>query len=67
METSRHTLEQLQAALDDRVQAVVPGLGLIRGLRAELAAMNRRLEAIERQLGLPTPDLQEKIDKTEGL
>ena len=67
VETSRHTLEQLQAALDDRVQAVVPGLGLIRGLRAELAAMNRRLEAIERQLGLPTPDLQEKIDKTEGL
>ncbi len=55
VETSRHTFDQLQAALDERVQAVVPGLGLIRGLRAELATVNRRLLAVEQQLGLAPP------------
>jgi polyhydroxyalkanoate synthesis repressor PhaR len=52
VESSRHTLDQLQTALDERVQAVVPGLGLIRGLRAELAALSRRVAAIEDHLGL---------------
>jgi len=65
VETSRQTLDQLQNALDERVQAVVPGLGLIRGLRAELAAMNRRLEALERHLGLPTPASSEKPEKND--
>lgn len=52
VESSRHTLDQLQSALDERVQAVVPALGLIRNLRAEVAALDRRLEAIEKHLGL---------------
>jgi polyhydroxyalkanoate synthesis repressor PhaR len=58
--TSRQTLGELQSALDERVQAVVPGLGLIRGLRAEIAVLQRRLEAIERHLGLQSPDSPEK-------
>lgn len=61
--SSRQTLEELQATLDERIQAAVPGLGLIRGLRADIASLHRRLEAIERHLGLPTP---ETPDKPEG-
>ncbi len=53
VEQSRQTLDQLQAALDERVQAAIPGLGLVRGFRAELAALGKRLEAIEKHLGLP--------------
>ncbi len=56
VESSRQTLDQLQTALDERVQAVVPGLGLIRGLRAEMAALSRRIAAIEKHLGLPSED-----------
>ena len=50
--SSRQTLGELQATLDERVQAVVPGLGLIRSLRSELAALQLRVEAIERHLKL---------------
>jgi len=61
--SSRQTFEDLQATLDERIQAAVPGLGLIRGLRADLAALDRRLATIERHLGLASP---EEPDKPEG-
>lgn len=60
--SSRQTLGELQSALDERVQAVVPGLGLIRGLRAEIAALQQRLATIERHLGLQSPEVPEKTD-----
>lgn len=53
VESSRQTLDQLQAALDERVKSVVPTLGPLHGLRAELATLERRIAAIERHLGLP--------------
>jgi polyhydroxyalkanoate synthesis repressor PhaR len=56
VETSRQTLDQLQATLDERVKAVVPSSRPIRELRAELDALTRRVEAIERHLGLPPPN-----------
>jgi polyhydroxyalkanoate synthesis repressor PhaR len=61
--SSRQTLEELQATLDERIQAAVPGLSLVRSLRADLAALEKRLDTIERHLGLPSPD---PGDKPEG-
>ncbi len=59
VESSRHTLDQLQVTLDERVQAVVPGLGLIRSLRAEVAQLSRRVDAIEAMLGIPPDEPRE--------
>lgn len=60
VETSRHTFDELQATLDDRVKALVPGSGPVRELRAQLAALTQRIEAIEKNLGIsagaPTKD-----------
>jgi polyhydroxyalkanoate synthesis repressor PhaR len=56
VESSRQTLDQLQATLDERVAAIVPGVGPIRELRAKVEALTRRLEAIEKHLGIHEPD-----------
>lgn len=56
VESSRQTLDQLQASLDERVAAVVPGLGAIRELRTKMEALTRRIEAIERKLGIQSGD-----------
>ncbi len=58
--TSRQTLDQLQATLDERVKAVVPGMGLTRELREELAALTQRVEAIEAKLGMTSPEKSEE-------
>ena len=55
VETSRQTLDQLQATLDERVKAVVPSSRPIREIRADLEALTRRVEALERHLGLEPP------------
>jgi polyhydroxyalkanoate synthesis repressor PhaR len=47
----KETLNSWQAAFDERVRAVVPGLGLIRDLQAEVARLTQRVEALEKQLG----------------
>ncbi len=57
--TSRQTLDQLQATLDDRVKAVVPGMGLTRELREELAALTQRVDAIEAKRGMTVADSAE--------
>jgi polyhydroxyalkanoate synthesis repressor PhaR len=56
VESSRHSLEHLQATLDERVRAAVPGMALIRELRAEVTALTRRVEAIEAHLGISAPE-----------
>jgi polyhydroxyalkanoate synthesis repressor PhaR len=52
VESSRQTLDQLQASLDERVAAIVPGVGAIRELRARVEALTKRIEAIEKKLGM---------------
>lgn len=46
----KETLNSWQAAFDERVRAVVPGLGLIRDLQTEVKRLTQRVEALERQL-----------------
>lgn len=56
VESSRHTLDQLQASIDERVTAIVPGVGTIRELRAKVETLTRRIEAIEKKLGITGGD-----------
>jgi polyhydroxyalkanoate synthesis repressor PhaR len=49
VESSRQSLVELQQSIDERVKAVVPG---IRQLRSEVEALGRRIEAIEKKLGI---------------
>jgi len=46
----KETLNSWQAAFDERVRAVVPGLGLIRDLQAEVDRLTQRVEALEKRL-----------------
>ena len=55
VETSRHTLDQLQTTIDERVRGLVPGLGLLREIRADIDALRLRVEAIERALSIVEP------------
>lgn len=46
----KETLNSWQAAFDERVRAVVPGLGLIRDLQAEVKRLTQRVEVLEERL-----------------
>jgi len=50
VDASRHTLDQLQATLDERVRAIVPGLMLIRELRDQVEQLKQRVEKLEASL-----------------
>lgn len=61
VESSKHTWDQLQANLDDKVKtALVPGLGRIRELSAQVEALTQRVEQLEAKLAqaaaAKTPD-----------
>lgn len=46
----KETLHRWEAAFDERVRAVVPGLGLIRDLQSEVADLTQRVNALEKEL-----------------
>jgi polyhydroxyalkanoate synthesis repressor PhaR len=50
VESSRHTIDQWQAEIDERVRAIVPGLGHFRDLTAEVKRLSERVEQLERRL-----------------
>jgi polyhydroxyalkanoate synthesis repressor PhaR len=50
VESSKHTFDQLQSTLDDRVRAVVPGLGLIKELHEQVAKLTQRVIVLEEKL-----------------
>ena len=52
VESSKHTWDQLQANLDEKVKtALVPGLGTIRELSAQVESLTQRVKALEAKLG----------------
>jgi hypothetical protein len=61
VESSRHTLDQWQHTLDERVGAILPGIGLFRELQAEVKRLTQRVEELEARLQItpggdpPTP------------
>ncbi len=50
VETTRHSLDQLQATFDERVQKLLPGTGPVRDLRQAVEELTRRVEALEGKL-----------------
>lgn len=45
--TSRHTIDQWQHAMDERIRAVIPGLKELMDLQSEVRRLARRVEALE--------------------
>ena len=54
--TSRHTLDQWQHAIDERIRAVLPNFGLFRDIQRDIRHLSRRLERVEQALGLEALD-----------
>lgn len=50
VESSRQTLDQWQHAVDERVRAIVPGVGQFRELGAEVKRLAQRVEELEARL-----------------
>jgi len=50
VESSKHTLDQWQHALDERIGAILPGVALFRELQAEVKRLTQRVEALESRL-----------------
>jgi polyhydroxyalkanoate synthesis repressor PhaR len=49
--TSRHTIDQWQHAIDERIRAVIPGLKEHTDLQAEVVKLAQRVDALETHLG----------------
>ena len=50
MESSKHTLDQWQHAVDERIRAILPGVGLFRELQAEVKRLAQRVDELEAHL-----------------
>jgi len=47
VESSKHTLDQWQHAIDERIGAILPGVALFRELQEEIKRLTQRVEALE--------------------
>ncbi len=54
VEVSKHTLDQWQHAMDERIVAILPGVGLFRELKDEVRRLTQRVEELEAKLGTGT-------------
>jgi polyhydroxyalkanoate synthesis repressor PhaR len=52
VESSKQTLDQWQHTIDERVRAILPGVGLFRDLQAEVKRLEKRVEELEQRLGI---------------
>ena len=66
--TSRHTLDQWQHAIDERVRAVLPGFTNLTELQAEVRKLAQRVQELEKHVkpGIAEPEPTEQSDKPEG-
>src|SRR5262249_18339954 len=53
VESSKHTLDQWQHAVDERIRAILPGVVLFRELQAEVKRLAQRVEELEARLKSP--------------
>lgn len=58
VESSKQTLDQWQHTIDERIRAILPGVGLFRDLQAEVKRLSQRVDELEAKLkekeeGLP--------------
>jgi polyhydroxyalkanoate synthesis repressor PhaR len=50
VESSKQTLDQWQQAVDERIRAILPGLGLFRDLQADVKRLTQRIDELEMKL-----------------
>jgi len=50
VETSKHTLDQWQHTIDERIGAILPGVGLFRELKDDVKRLTQRVEELEARL-----------------
>lgn len=50
VESSKQTLDQWQHAVDERIRAILPGVGLFRDLEAEVKRLTSRVDELEARL-----------------
>jgi polyhydroxyalkanoate synthesis repressor PhaR len=50
VESSKQTLDQWQHTIDERIRAILPGMGLFRDLEAEVRRLAQRVEELEVKL-----------------
>lgn len=50
VESSKQTLDQWQHAVDERIRAILPGVGFLRDLQAEVKRLSQRVEELEARL-----------------
>ena len=55
VESSKHTLDQWQHTLDERIRTILPGVGLFRDLQSDVKLLMQRVEALEAQLQKVSP------------
>lgn len=60
VETSRQTLDQWQHAVDERIRAILPGVGSFRELQAEVKRLGQRVDDLERSLRAREGDPNER-------
>jgi polyhydroxyalkanoate synthesis repressor PhaR len=53
VESSKQTLDQWQHTVDERIRAILPGVGHFRELQAEVKRLTQRVEALEARLAAP--------------
>ncbi len=60
VESSKQTLDQWQHTIDERIGAILPGLGLFRELKDEVKRLTQRVEELEAKVhganGVPSND-----------
>ena len=50
VESSKQTLDQWQHTVDERIRAILPGVGLFRDLQAEVKRLSQRVDELEAKL-----------------
>jgi polyhydroxyalkanoate synthesis repressor PhaR len=55
VESSKHTFDQWQHSLDERVGAILPGVGLFRELKDEVKRLTQRVEELEAKVNGTAP------------
>ena len=55
VESSKQTLDQWQHTLDERIRAILPGVGLFRELQAEVKRLTQRVDELEGEDGAMSP------------
>ena len=53
VESSKHTLDQWQHQIDERIRAILPGVGLFRELQAEVKRLTQRVDELEAHAQAP--------------